>query len=268
MEVYAGARKRVTLRQKKRTVRTALLVFLACAAFFAAVLYAAAYSPLFRIRTLTVSVVPDRGAEQTVQEEIEKEISALPLARLFGTRNMLLWDEKRVDNMLARHNEFQSAHIERNFFARSVTVVVVHREKFGIWCTAGSCFWFSTDGVLSAPGPRVTGNLLLAINDESDRPLQLGDKVLDDRLIKPIFSVFDFLGQADIPLRFFTLKPLYLEELWAVAPSGDLPEIYFSLRADPHFALSAVSALQSNPGFSRIRYIDLRVPGKLYYKTK
>jgi len=46
-----------------------------------------------------------------------------------------------------------------------------------------------------------------------------------------------------------------------------LPKIYFSLRFDPGFGLSAIESLKST-GLDKIDYIDLRVENRAYYKAK
>jgi len=262
-ESYVGTRKNIKTRRRRKIVRIA--VVLAFFAMCAAAAYVVIYSPVFQVRAFSVSGMND---EEAVRKEIEKKISALPLAGILGVNNILLWDHTRADELQAEYPELQSVRVVRNFFTGSVSVDIAQREKFGIWCAADACFWFAKDGILISPAPRVTGNLVLIVSDDSGRAIKAGDSVLEPRFIAPLFSIFDFLKQTGMPVLAFELKPLYLEEVWAIPASDELPEFYFSLRVDPYFALSAVSDLALNPGFAEISYIDLRIRDKMYYKTR
>lgn len=262
-ELYVGARGNIKARRRRKIVRIA--VVLAFFSICAAVLYVIVYSPVFQIRAFSVTGVSDGEA---VRKEIEKKISTLPLAGVLGMNNILLWDRTRADELHAKYPEFRAVRIMRDFFTGSVAVDIVKREKFGIWCAINSCFWFAEDGILISPAPHVTGNLVLVVSDDSGRSLNVGDSVLEKKFIAPLFSIFDFLKQAGISVLAFELKPLHLEEVWALPVSDGIPEFYFSLRVAPHFALSAVSDMASKPGFADISYIDLRIRDKMYYKTK
>ncbi len=57
------------------------------------------------------------------------------------------------------------------------------------------------------------------------------------------------------------------EEIIAEPVAGFSPKIYFSLKADPIFGLSALTSFK-NIDLAKTDYIDLRVPNRAYYKLK
>ncbi|MBI3638427.1 hypothetical protein HY227_01640, partial [Candidatus Wolfebacteria bacterium] len=63
------------------------------------------------------------------------------------------------------------------------------------------------------------------------------------------------------------LKNLEFQEIVADPAVNSLPMVYFSLRTDPIFGLSAIESLKKI-GLQKLEYIDLRVENRAYYKLR
>ncbi|MBI5079417.1 hypothetical protein HZB06_01970, partial [Candidatus Wolfebacteria bacterium] len=155
--------------------------------------------------------------------------------------------------------------IEKYYFNRLIKISVKEREKFGIWCQETRCWWFDKNGVIFLEAPSMEGGLINKINDFSGRPLELGDKILEEKFLSNLLKIFEIIEKSDLKIKSLRLEDIALQEVIADLPP--LPKIYFSLRIDPSFTLAALEAMKKN-GLGKIEYIDLRTENRAYYKIK
>lgn len=111
------------------------------------------------------------------------------------------------------------------------------------------------------------GQLINKVNDFSGRLLKLGEPILDKKFANNIFKIFEILEKSDLKIKSLKLEDIALQEIIADSGTSLLPKIYFSLRFNSEFALTAIESLKKN-GLEKIEYIDFRVENRAYYKLK
>lgn len=154
------------------------------------------------------------------------------------------------------------------FFERKVLIEIKERQPFGIWChnrkmengewkiDVDPCFWFDELGMLFMPAPSAEGFLIPLIFDINSRP---------EELSREIFSLFQRLyNLKNIKLIKFFIKDENLKELEAEIVNG--PKLYLSLKGDNEDLEAILNKLSGQVEFENLQYIDLRVPGRIYYK--
>jgi hypothetical protein len=138
-----------------------------------------------------------------------------------------------------------------------------------MWCPSSlagntsGCLWFDKNGIIFEEAPLVEGNLINNVDDFSGRSFKLGESVLGEKFFSNLLKIFDVLEKSDLGIKSLRLERIELQEIHTESS----PRIYFSLRFDPYFGLSAIQSLK-NLGLNRVAYIDLRVENRAYYKLK
>lgn len=157
--------------------------------------------------------------------------------------------------------------MDKRYLGRSVKITFTARERYAIWCveSQGACFWVDQEGNIFAEAPDIKGPLILRlIRDESERQLNIGEKVLDENLFVNLKAAFVLLEKLDIQTQEFKIENLKFRE--AVARTNG-PAIYFSLQDDPSFGENVVRQLRESGEWNSVTYLDLRVPGRAYYSN-
>ena len=289
-------RRPTDLRKKrdKRDARKKYFIAVAGVVFLLLVglaLLAVKQSGLFTVRAKEVSGVPAIYGEQVLRDmEVFSRAHSLAF-RFLGADNMLALSSD-MEEFLAANPQFKTLRVQKDLVRRAIKVTVDVREKFGVWCGAGSegvtqpieddggataidsgiaandhadeCYWFDRDGVLFAKAPHVQSELFNRVHDSTGRALELRDKILSDRLFVNLVKIFALLEAADINTKTVSIRDLALEE--ASADSVSDPTLYFSLHTDPDFALSAIEAIKRSGSWSKLGYVDLRSENRAYYR--
>lgn len=148
-----------------------------------------------------------------------------------------------------------------DFLKKKVLIEVEERQPYGIWCPAkpafsGQCFWFDESGALFAPAPSAEGYLIPLIFDDNFRP---------EKLSREMFSLFRRLYDLkNIKIAKIFIKDENLKELKAEIVNG--PKLYLSLKEKNEDLEAILNKLSGQAEFKNLQYIDLRVPGRIYYK--
>lgn len=169
------------------------------------------------------------------------------------------------------HPAIAAATVSRDYFNRVLRIEISERERYGVWCAeprpegrAASCFWFDREGVLFSVAPRAEGSLVRRISDHTGRELLLGLPALEAERMGRILAAFELLARAGFHAEEMVIADLGKEETYADLLSG--PRVIFSLRSDPTFAYEPLLSLK--PELSKLEYIDLRVPQRIFLKYK
>lgn len=241
-----------------------LVVFCALIVGF---LYLAIYSPIFK--AVKIEAVFDVGnAEAGQNDKIVEDfkifiLSQSKLALILGSDNMIFWmGDFDIKKFLSENLSISDLQIKKDYLSRQITFEIKKREKFGIWC-AGECWWFDKSGKIFEKAPKIEGEMIYKVNDFSNRQLIIGSQIIEKNLFDNLLKIFNVIEQAELNIRTVNLKDLALQEVF-VEPS-ELPKIYFSLRINPFFALSAIEKLKKEKVFKKIKYIDFRVENRAYY---
>jgi len=267
-------------QQKKRRLILKVKIYGGMAAFFVLLIGAAyliVYSSFFQI-TRTDADCTQTNAEKTqICTNKEKLIADLKnffagqskIAAFLGPDNILIWRQKKIGEFLKNRPKIAELTIKKNYSKQEIKIIVKEREKFGVWCLQAQTkrWWFDKNGIIFEEAPAVEGNLIYRVNDFSGQTLKIGELVLKEKLFFNLLKVFEVLEKSDLKIKSLRLEKLELQEIIADSPGNSLPKIYFSLRIDPKFVITALESLK-NLGMEKIVYIDFRIENRVYYKLK
>lgn len=186
--------------------------------------------------------------------------------RFLTSDNVLFWAGFKPENIKLPAS-LASLKFSQDFFERKALIEVIERQPFGIWCqklltpnlqlqTNNQCFWFDEFGALFTLAPTAEGLLIPLIFDNNSRP---------DKLNKETLSIFHRLYNLEnIKIIKFFIKDENLKELEAEIING--PKLYLSLKGENEDLEVILEKLSGQIEFKNLQYIDLRVPGRVYYK--
>lgn len=244
---------------------------------------------VFKIRTITVE-----GATALAKEEIERSANDFFSAPLWGPieSNMAFMPIKRLtQRLLAEFPRIENLEIRRAFRLREVRLVVRERTTAGIYCPArpvaaptvaspedegtnpqrelllGQCFLMDRNAILFGEAPQTEGGLILSLVDIRDNDPGLRDEAIPPQAFDAIEGLWEAF-HADVRVgigriirdgdAFLIVQTL---EGWEALfdPTQDIRAQSIALRE----LLEKELPSQKRVGISTI---DLRVPGKIYYK--
>jgi len=286
--------KEKTRKALKYKIIAAVAVFLI---LLIGVFYAVVYSPLFKIKKISLTYDdPAKTGERVDENALISNLkdffaSRSRLNKFLGSDSLLIWNGKKLDNF-GENSEISGLSLKKDYTNRTVEITVKLRQKFGAWClkaqinsdqtqinsdnigvnqsrnqSESKCMWFDKNGFVFAAAPALEGNLINKVDDFSGRDLNIGDSVLDANLAENLIKIFGVLERSGLKIKSLRLENLSLQEIVFDQPQSSLPKLYFSLREDPEFILAALDGLKQI-GFSKIDYADFRVENKAYYKVK
>jgi len=282
-EIYFDERER---RRHRRILK--LKIYGGIAAFFVLLIgigYLIVYSPLFRVTRISAD------SKQINADEIVENLRSLfanqsKIAQFLGPDNILIWNNEKIGEILKNYPQITELTIEKDYLEREIKVIVKEREKLGIWCLitqinadnisenqhsnqrqSASCMWFDKNGIIFEEAPSVEGNLINKIDDFSGQSLKFGESVLKENFFPNLVKIFEVLEKSDLKIKSLRLERLELQEIIADSPGNSLPKIYFSLRIDPGFSLSALESFK-NRGIERLEYLSVRAANRAYHEMR
>ncbi|MBN2197690.1 hypothetical protein JW698_00610 [Candidatus Wolfebacteria bacterium] len=254
------------------------------------IIYLIIYSPFFQIKNINIEWIKEKKESKQLNNEFfiqdlkNNFIKQAKFIKFLGANNILIWKEKVPENIFKIYPQITELIIEKNYFKREIKLIIQERQKTGIWCFKTqikidettnvsmqinanefltSCWWFDKKGIIFEQAPLIEGSLINKINDFSGRNIQVGESVLEKELFLNLLKIFEMLEKINLNIKSFRMERIELQEI--ITESS--PEIYFSLRIDPLFALPVFESIK-NIGLKKIEYIDLRMENRVYYKPK
>lgn len=220
---------------------------------------------MFASSVFAVTDVRVEGAAPAVNEGLRQAVDDVLGQRHLGflrpARNILLLDEDAV--ALSLRSAF--GNIEqltvRKEFPHTVSITVVERSPLGAWCTGEHCQYFDSTGARWGSAVPSRGPLLLLVRDERSSP------EWDMRLFSGMYSAVQGLPESG-------LRPITVT--FPDAAPGDMRisvsagyDVVMDALGDVADQLSTLGVLvadrAADPAFSP-QYIDIRTPGRAYYK--
>jgi|SRR3989344_1990751 len=232
-------------------------------------------SSFLRVQTFTFSD-PLLFSREALLEKLQ--VSVTPdtfLSSVLGDDNILLWNERSVNDLSVEFSSIASVEVHRDFLKRAVTFTIRERERKLIWCHISRvedgaetprCFWIDGVGLIFEEAPIPRGGLVRVVYDYSSRALGLGDYVLDEDTVPNLFFIFDLFERFDFVVTNLVLDNLGLREVTGNVTAG--PFLYFSLDTNPSFALPVIDSLIASGEWRKISYLDMRVENKAYYSYR
>lgn len=144
------------------------------------------------------------------------------------------------------------------------------KNLIAVLCRATDCYWLNEKGIAYHNGIRFSGSLILLISDKTSRPLALGQQLIKSETLSELaFLKKRILEETGIGLRAGETQDLKLEDFDFMTNQGWLLRFSISENAYKTLAVLKQTLAQIDPqDISRLEYIDLRVPSKVYYKFR
>ena len=255
------------------------------------------HSPIFRVDNVVVQGNSAVASADVIALAQSGALSSRDVFRASLTfKNMLLWPDHISSSELQLIPQLASASISKDFFAHTITITVVERTPFGIWCfsappsgagaavsppattsTATSamssagvtgsgapCDWFDNTGTIFEKSGETQGSLVYVVYDRAQAPRGLNQKVLPDAFLPDFISIINVLKASGLGVRTIELNNLALQEVDVLTANG--PAIYFSLQFPADEYLPVIQKLMLQPTFDKLQYIDCRTRNRLFYK--
>jgi hypothetical protein len=229
------------------------------------IIYLVVGSPVFKIGSLSIT-----GVEASQQESILLALKATVAAGSLGwlgPDNYLAWPE---DSSYTT-TQVKQVSIKKSLFNRRVTITVVPRDRYAVWCSAAQssapCYWVDSDGIIFERAPVAEGQLVQTIFDSATGTAAgIGEPVLPSSSFSVVSKALEGMRSLDIPVAKITVSRA-LQELWIDTTGGT--RLIFSLRFDPSpTALPAVARFVSKPGLRSLEYINLTVENRAFVKYR
>ena len=260
----------VDLSSKRRRLRRVLFwggILLALGLLVAGVLWVVIYSNVFELKEIKIDG-ETYITEESIREFLRTRAARGAFTRFLGVDNILAWPRELSGEDLRELPALSTVKIYRNYAGHTVEAVVTERERVGIWCFVAKepqrCYWFDRGGVLFMPGYYAEGNLTPVLEDRSRDALALGERVLPERNIPNLLSIFAALESIHLSVEEVRLDDLGKEEV--VAYPHDGPRLLFSLRFPTTGVPAAIAAVAKITPLRDLQYIDFRVENKVYYR--
>ncbi len=206
-------------------------------------------------------------ANSSLLSYLEKDMMRNKLRAVFGPENILFWSLGHKPNYLYDLPSVKNLNVGLNLFRRTISIEASPRTPYGVVCeaTSTSCFVFDDQGVIFSSSPSVQGPLILSINDFTGRHFILGESILPDKSwFENLINTLKIMKQNDFSVSEIDIDDLSLREWRIKTMTG--PDFYFSFNFIPDNLSYILSNLSSRMNFSKISYVDFRVPERIYYK--
>lgn len=217
-------------------------------------------SPLFKIRYINTS-----DNNYLNGNDIKNIISKAPFK--LGENLLFLSKDQLKNNLAGAFPDITDIVIRKNLF-HTLIIDFRKRVQLGIWCNL-NCYYFDKEGTAFAETPQTEGSLILKIEDESKNNVSLGDRVLSDEQITFITAVNNKINDdGKLKILKFKINSSFSTDLEAVTDKNW--SIYFNGKQDPAAAVSNLFTVlkEAVKNTNNLEYIDLRIPGRVFYKLK
>jgi hypothetical protein len=245
-------------------------------------------SPIFRVDHVVVqgnSSVSSTDVIALVEAGALQDHGMFRAALTF--QNMLLWPDVVSQKELQMLPQLASAEVSKDYFSHTITITVIERSPFGIWCfsappgggaqegmtsatadigsnSGAPCYWFDDTGTMFEKASETQGDLVFVVYDSAQSPRGLNQAVLPGQFLSDGISVMKVLKASGLGVRSIELNDLSLEEMDVQTTNG--PTIYFSLQFPADEYLPIIQKLMLLPTFNTLQYIDCRTENRLFYK--
>ena len=196
-------------------------------------------------------------------------VSALADFKSLKNRNKLTFDEKGIiADLQKRFPEIASAAVELPLFGETPRLRINIASPTFILNSQGSDYIVDSQGVAvtkKADAPQIAG--LLVVIDQTGFNTQIGRQIISAAEVNFINTLLAQTKRAKVPIASLTLPPLAQELDLRTSDQGYFAKFYLggdALVQSGQFLAARHQFEQANSQPSQ--YLDVRVPGKIYYK--
>ena len=253
-----------TIKKEERTKRWKVVFFwFFFTIIFLAIMWLFFFSPFFKITKIKV---PEN--DSVTNNDIHKLIiNSTPLD--LGENIFILSKNKIKSGLAAAFPAITDISIKKELL-HGLIVNFEKRIQIGIWCNKTNCYYFDKEGIVFKEAPQTEGTLILKIEDLEKKEVSLGDQVLINGQLTFITNFNNKITENDQPkIIEFKIKPSANFDLVAVTDRGWL--IHLDQNQDPILEANNLftilnEAVKTND--SKLEYVDLRIPSRIFYKMR
>jgi hypothetical protein len=217
----------------------------------------------FQISKISIEGAPE-GEEEHLRRAAYATMMGRFTARALGSSHYFTW----TDKMSLPRWEYEDVSIKKNILARTVTIRVVQREPFGIWCADGdginaTCSWFDKkEGIVMGASSAIEGAAILRIDETNGGGVGVGDVVLPPQEFEYMKKILEFFALERISRSRVAIEREHSELIFEDTTGK---KFIFSMRFDPETNLMGLKKILSDSR-DKTYSVDASVPGKLYRK--
>lgn len=261
-------RDQYRFKKQKRLVRRALLNLLIFGAFSYATIYLLFFANGFDVRSIAIKgneTVPAEDLRTTINKSLDRKIFFIAIRS-----NIFLAPLGGLEKAIAENYPKIEAPVMKRIFFHGLELTIKERKPTGIWClnNQGDCFYFDQNGIAFQKAPKTSGFLLLTVDDFRDRTIQLGKTIATDDWIKAVITARDTLWKNNFQVDKFIIPVGSFDEFQTATSAGW--KIFFSTKSDIKAQIDAAAGFieqKLTPDkLSKLKYIDLRIDDKIYFK--
>jgi cell division septal protein FtsQ len=214
---------------------------------------------LWRMFGITAVVVQAPSRQADITAEAEKLIAAS-----WQQKNLLtLNDGELVSDLQQADPLLRSVEVRRKWFHSIVVSATLKQPSMG-WSTGNQKYLLDRDE--TAIGILPAGSNLPVVNDGSNLPAQIGNRVAPARLVAFVTALVPALAAEGYGVQSLDVKDTTLD--LSVTTDRGYRLVFDTGRGveEEMYDLRAIKALLTTQKKAPIEYIDLRIAGKAYYK--
>ena len=238
-------------QQKKRRLHYRIKIYSYIAGIFILLIagwYFLGRSPIFQIKTIAVEGLTIFSNEEFLNN-LKPEIIDGRIGGALGYSNYLAWPKE----FEYTHPAIVSLQVEKYFWDKKISLSIVERDRYGIWCSEERCSWFDKGGSFFGNAPNTEGYLVYRIN--GPWPTQGMPNIL---------QALTVMGERNVRTKKIVFDK-GRQELKVYTAAG--AKIIFSTRIDPTVIfLTAYDGIIKKIGLESIDYLDLTVENRIYYQ--
>ncbi len=229
--------------------------------------YVLLYASFLKVKTIQISSDLTSLDPDLVTASLSAQmIGQSRLLAMLGADNILFWWLGKKPTQLETIPALADVSVATNLFRREVDIKPAERVLSGILCLpTNDCYGFDGSGVVFSKMPQSQGSLILRIDDQNQRNVSLGSKILpNDQWVNNIFQTLKVLAANNVSIASVGIRPLDLKEWQVDLVAG--PIFYFSLNFMPDNLDGILQNLLKRLDLSKLQYLDFRVENRIYYK--
>lgn len=248
------------LRRRRALVKRAAII-LASIAILAILIWLSYWSSVFAITEIRVEAGKTSVNSDCIASSVNELLDQKRFIIFRPRRNLAMLDVDAIaTGLLGEYPSISDIRIDKEY-PHTLIVSVSERHPAGQWCRQDSCQLFDREGVRWGITLPSSGPLLLLVQDER------GVDGLESSMLQGMLAAVDGLPKLGIAARKVILPDAEPGGIRIESSTGY--QLYFDALGDVVDQLSVLTVFLADkakdPAFSP-QYIDLRTPGRVYYK--
>lgn len=203
-----------------------------------------------------------------------------------GRNNFLFFSEEKISNQIReKFPELKSVDFQKKIKTRALLVSISGRDASAVWCPAWfdpsssstltaqpeneKCFFIDEQGFVFQEAPILSGSMFATIFDVSFAGKGLGSTGLEKSKLDFILEAKKEIISKNLDLGDFLIRPESTAEIELLSPDGW--RVYLDLASSAATQIDSLARAlteEIKEKKNQLEYVDLRVPGRIYYKLK